>query len=73
MQRLMLRLHIPVPQALRELRDRHLYARMEHEAVAARLQQLQQQLALQVRAYHQTLLGAMSSATESTRALVAPV
>jgi len=32
---------------------------MEHEAVAARLQQLQQKLALQVRAYHQTLLAAM--------------
>ena len=33
--------------ALRELRDKHLYARMEHEAVAARLQQLQQKLSLQ--------------------------
>ncbi|EOD35971.1 hypothetical protein EMIHUDRAFT_362808 [Emiliania huxleyi CCMP1516] len=57
--------------ALRELRDKHLYARMEHEAVAARLQQLQQKLSLQVRAYHQTVLSAMGSASESTQGLAA--
>jgi len=48
-------------QTVRELRDKLLYARMDHAQAATRMQQLQQQLASQVRSYHETLASAMAT------------
>ena len=44
---------------IRELNDTLYRARMEHDADTVRVQQQQQQLAAQVRAYHQDLLDTM--------------
>ena len=44
---------------IRELNDTLYRARMEHDADTVRAQQQQQQLAAQVRAYHQDLLDTM--------------
>ena len=52
-------------QALRELRDKILRRKMEHEAEVASVQQQQQLLAAQVRAYHQDLKTAMQAASSS--------
>lgn len=55
---------------LREVRDKLLFAKMEHEADANRMQQQQQQLALQVRAYHENVFTATKAVSAQTAALV---
>ena len=54
---------------VRELRDKLLRGRMEHEAEVASVQQQQQLLAAQVRAYHQDLQAAMKTVTTSNAVL----
>lgn len=54
---------------LRTLRDELLRGKMEHEAEVASVQQQQQLLAAQVRAYHQDLLNAMKQVTGSNAVL----
>lgn len=56
---------------LRELRDKLLFAKIEHEADANRMQQQQQQLALQVRAYHENVFAATRAVSAQTATLVA--
>ena len=56
---------------VRELRDKLLRGKMEHEAEVASVQQQQQQLAAQVRAYHQDLRTAMKAVSTSNAVLVA--
>jgi kinetochore protein Nuf2 len=50
---------------IRELNDTLYRARMEHDADTVRVQQQQQQLAAQVRAYHQDLLDAMRQVSDA--------
>lgn len=56
--------------AIRELQDELHKARFEHEKEAARVQQQQQQLALQVRAYHKDLMAAMRAVSTSQAQLL---
>lgn len=60
--------------ALREIRDQLLKGQMDHEAEAARVQQQQQLLATQVRAYHADLNAEMRkvSAAQAAAAAAAP-
>ena len=53
---------------MRELREKLSVARREHTAAAARMQQLQQRLALQVKEYHQHLFTATEQAARSVAA-----
>ena len=53
---------------MRELNDTLYRARMEHDADTVRVQQQQQQLAAQVRAYHQDLLDAMRQVSDQQSA-----
>lgn len=55
---------------VRELRDRLLRGRMEHEAEVASVQQQQQLLAAQVRAYHADLTSAMKTVSAANAVLV---
>ena len=57
--------------AVRDVRDKLTLARMEHEAVTNKMQQLQQRLVSQVRAYHQSMSSAMSAATAQAEMPVA--
>jgi kinetochore protein Nuf2 len=54
---------------LRELRDKLLKGRIEHETEVASVQQQQQLLAMQVRAYHQDMHAAMKAVSSSQQPL----
>lgn len=56
--------------AVRELRDKLLRGQMEHEAEVASVQQQQQLLAAQVRAYHHDLATAMKAVSSASAVLV---
>ena len=55
---------------MRETRDQLLKRRMEHEAEVARVQQQQQLLAAQVRAYHSDLTSAMKTVGTTNQQLI---
>ena len=55
---------------VRDLRDQLLKGRIEHETEAASVQQQQQLLAMQVRAYHQDLLSAMKAVSAAQQPLL---
>ena len=55
----------------RDLKDQLLRNRFEHESEVASVQQHQQELAIQVRAYHEDLMNAMKAVSSSQHNLVA--